>query len=135
MCISEERRVMKLDLSIMEEDQITCLCLNDSIVCQDIKETIEHVVGLCRQKDIRKVILDGREPNRFSSMVEMYEFGSTLPVLAPEFNWALVSAKGDEDLEFITDVARNRGASIQLFDGMDRARAWLISLGEQLDSA
>ncbi|MDJ0910473.1 MAG: hypothetical protein QNI99_14845 [Woeseiaceae bacterium] len=84
----------------------------------------------CEERGVRCVIIDGREQQSETGIVDAYEFGAEVPVEMQGLTLAVVHRPDDEALKFIETVANNRGSRTRAFQDFEAARAWLESLDE-----
>jgi hypothetical protein len=88
----------------------------------DWREAFELHARLAQETGIRLTLVDIRKQKSSASIVELFDFGSSLP---KDVRFAVLAERRDEHV-FVETVARNRGAKAKLFFGSEEeAVGWL----------
>jgi len=89
-----------------------------------------EAIELCRGTGYKRLVVDTskEEPMMPGSTLDLYEFGKNFTT--GDFPAGLKIAVVDEegvkpDIEFVTNVMRNRGFLVELFNNADEAVEWL----------
>ena len=82
----------------------------------------------CKKHHIDKIIVDGRDQESMTDVLDSFEFGRNVPSEMSGLTIAVVRREDDESLQLIETVAFNRGSDTRAFLSIDEARAWLESL-------
>ena len=103
------------------------------ITLDDRRTNRDVIVDFCDENDIHDVIIDGRDQDSKTSVMESFNFGTEVPGGFRGFRLAVVHRPDDESLQFIEAVAGNRGSSTKSFVDIDEARAWLEATERNAD--
>jgi hypothetical protein len=98
------------------------IALEDRIACR------QAMVEFCNSKNVDNLLIDGREQQSRTDIVDSYDFAKDVPEEMFGLNIAVVHRQEDESLRFIETVAFNRGAQTRAFTDYDSALRWLESL-------
>ena len=118
------------DLDILQGTDIAVFRWVGPITLEDRRQNTHRMREFCEQRGLRRVIIDGREQQSETDIVDSYEFGAAVPTEMPGLTLAVVHRPDDESLKFIETVAYNRGSRTRAFQDFEAARAWLESLDE-----
>ena len=117
-------------LSIIPDSSIALFRWTGPITLQDRNENRRRMVEFCKEKGVHRLIVDGREQESKTDIVDSYEFAKDVPMEMRGLTIAVVHRTDDESLPFIETVAFNRGSGTRAFLSFDEARTWLSSLDE-----
>ena len=95
------------------------------ITLDDRRTNRDVIVNFCEEHGINDVIIDGRDQESKTSVMESFNFGTEVPAGFRGLRLAVVHRPDDESLQFIEAVAGNRGSSTKSFVTVDEARTWL----------
>ncbi len=98
------------------------MTLADRVQCR------QQMVEFCNVQSVDNLLIDGREQQSRTDIVDSYEFAKDVPREMHGLNIAFVHRPDDESLRFIETVAFNRGANTRAFTDYDAALRWLESL-------
>jgi hypothetical protein len=108
-----------------------------ALIATAVGEVNEAVYLLMRQEivesiktcDAKHILIDIRNAIVHASVMEIYQFTeSSLEMFPLGFRYAIVYSEktmSDEDAIFGETVARNRGAQVQVFRDVSKAKKWL----------
>jgi predicted hydrocarbon binding protein len=89
----------------------------------DWKEAQEIFQRLSEETGIIRALVDIRKQGNAGARLELFEFGRSIP---SGMAFAVLSARGRDDHEFVETVAINRGKNVCLFFGPEEeAIEWL----------
>ncbi|MDJ0700523.1 MAG: hypothetical protein QNJ07_11765 [Woeseiaceae bacterium] len=118
------------DLDILQGSDIAVFRWIGPITLEDRRRNASRMTEFCRKRGVRRIIVDGREQQSETDIMDSYEFGAEVPTQMPGLTLAIVHRPDDESLKFIETVAYNRGSRTRAFQDFEAARAWLESLEE-----
>jgi len=91
----------------------------------DWKEAQVIFARLSGETGIKRALVDVRKQKDEAQRLELFEFARNIP---SGVAFAVLSARGRDDHEFVETVALNRGKNVRLFFGPEEeAVQWLIS--------
>ena len=96
----------------------------------DNKQSARDLVAICKERELRMIIVDLRWLEGGPTMIENYEFAQFLPdVLAPQIKRCATVFREEnrEAEEFLETAAMNRGVVFRAFSSIESAEAWLRS--------
>ncbi len=94
----------------------------------DRHRVIPRIVQFCQDHQVDKLIVDGRDQQSGTSIVEAFDFASKVPAELRGIRVAVIHREDDVELQLMETVASNRGLLTRPFLKFDHARAWLESL-------
>lgn len=98
------------------------------ITVQDRFRNLEVMADFCRERSLRKLIIDGRDQMSRSGEIESFDFGVAVSTAFRGLNVAVVHRPDDDTLKFIETVAFNRGSGTKAFIDIHQARSWLEAI-------
>jgi len=98
------------------------------ITVQDRFRNLEMMTDFCKERGLRKLIIDGREQLSRSGEIECFDFGTAVPMAFSGLNVAVVHRPDDDTLKFIETVAFNRGSGTKAFIDIHQAQSWLETI-------
>ncbi|MDJ0940963.1 MAG: hypothetical protein QNJ00_14480 [Woeseiaceae bacterium] len=113
------------ELSVLPNSDVALLVWAGPITLADRNANAERMATFCDQHGVSKIIIDGRQQESMTDIVDSFEFAKSVPNSMGGLRIAVVHSPGDEVLPFIETVAYNRGSSTRAFVSVDEARAWL----------
>ena len=119
---------MSYSLKIIPESDIAVFHWAGPITYRDRLENLDRMSDFCRDKAVHKLIIDGRDQQSQTGVVESFQFAEAVPKAFMGLRVAVVRRADDDSLEFIETVASNRGSFTRSFLDIDEAREWLESL-------
>ena len=94
---------------------------------EDFKRTLEMILKLHQERGFTKLFVDGTRQESVPDTMPVFEFGVDVTKAIQKVKIALaISSKTWRESQFFVNVARNRGAYIEMFDSADKALDWLI---------
>ena len=121
---------MAYEVNNIDEKGMVKIRYSGNIRLTERLQCLEKAMGLCRDRDTKKIMVDLREHELEMSVLEMYNLGKTIAKsAAQEVKIAYVCDKEDLDNQFVETVARNQGAMIRSFMSLDDAFIWLNITG------
>lgn len=118
------------DMDVLRGTDIAVFRWVGPITLKDRRDNTQRMQQFCKKRGLRRIIIDGREQESETDIVDSYEFGAEVPVEMAGLTLAVVHRPDDESLKFIETVAYNRGSRTRAFQDFEAARAWLESLDE-----
>ena len=97
------------------------------ITAEDRARNLRQMSEYCKANNLSKLLIDGREQDNRTGVMDSYSFGASVPDAFRGLNVAVVHRPDDETLLFIETVAFNRGSGTKAFTDYDEAVAWLES--------
>lgn len=98
------------------------------IAVQDRFKNLDVMADFCRERGLRKLIIDGRDQVSRSAEIDSFDFGAAVPTAFSGLNVAVVHRPDDDTLKFIETVAFNRGSGTKAFVDIHQARSWLEAI-------
>lgn len=95
---------------------------------EDRRENVRRMVEFCRERQIKQLLIDGRDQEAVSGTIDDFDFAKEVPVEMQGLCIAVVHRQDDEALPFIETVAFNRGGNTRSFVQLEPALEWLESL-------
>ena len=130
MPVVKDEKDARFTLSIIPDSNIALFHWSGPITFQDRMENRRRMVDFCKARGVHRLIVDGREQESKTDIVDSYEFAKDVPLEMRGLTIAVVHRADDESLPFIETVAFNRGSGTRAFLDFDEARTWLSSLDE-----
>ena len=127
MATDQETKDTQYTLSVLPESQIALFHWTGPITLDDRRQSRRRMVDFCRAHGLRKLLVDGRDQESKTSVLDAYDFGEEVSQEMHGLTIAVVHRSEDESLPFIEMVASNRGSYTKAFLSFDEARAWLES--------
>jgi len=118
---------LNYSLDIIPGTEIVLFHWTGAITLEDRRGNRNKIIEFCQKKDIRNVIIDGRDQESKTGTWESYLFGTELSEKMIGFKIAIIFSKEDDSLPFIDTVAANRGINCRSFVSLEEARAWIDS--------
>lgn len=119
---------MSYTFSILPKSDIALFHWAGPITYRDRMENLTRITDFCRSHAVHKLIIDGRDQQSETGVVESFQFAEEVPKAFVGLRVAVVRRADDDALEFIETVASNRGSFTRPFLDFDEAREWLESL-------
>ena len=116
---------MSYELTIMPGTQIALFCWSGPITPEDRKRNIKCIAQFCSENGISQVIYDARQQVNKTSMMQMFNIGTTVPKAFRGIQIAVVRHPSDKETKFYEDVVANRGADSRSFVTLEEAQSWL----------
>ncbi len=85
---------------------------------------MEEMAGVCKVKNLKKILADLRNTTGTPDLSQRYELGVMGATILRGLQTALVY-QTDENNRFAESVALNRGLQAMITDDMDKAKRWL----------
>ena len=98
------------------------------ITYADRELNLQRMSDFCREHGVDCILIDGRDQQSETDIVDSYDIGSNVPEVMSGLNIAVVHRPDDKSLQFIETVAFNRGGHTRSFEDLRSARAWLESI-------
>ena len=95
------------------------------ITADDRAQNLKQLTDYCSENNLAKLLIDGREQENRTGVMDSYAFGATVPEAFKGLTVAVVHRPDDETLAFIETVAFNRGSGTKAFTDYDDAVVWL----------
>lgn len=115
-------------LEVMPGGQIARFHWRGPITTNDRRDNVRRMVDCCRDRRIQCLLIDGRDQEPIGSIVDNFDFGSSVPIEMRGLRIAVVHRPDDEALPFIETVAFNRGGNTRSFLDTAAAIEWLEPL-------
>jgi len=122
---------MNREISIIPDKQIVVLHSYGKITLADRIRNQQETIDFCREKGIRNVIIDTRGQISCSSTTALFDFAETIAKATHGFRLAYIRDCKDTVVQFIENVAANRGAITESFVSFEKAQKWLESLDSE----
>jgi|GEM_PF-4364874 len=113
--------------SIISDKTILRMKLMGRIDLTERNTIKDEVAGICRMKLLRKILIDVRELDPVTSLIDLYDFGSTLTEIELPFDVKIAGVCKPDDLEstFPVTIAKNKLINISAFPNVRKALHWL----------
>ncbi len=98
---------------------------NYEIVLNEESAELKEMSAACKKAACRKVLIVGPKTKVRLSAFEIFELGNRIANLGLEIAVVESHDASDDDVEFLENVAWNRGGVIQFFDTQTAAKEWL----------
>jgi len=101
------------------------------VVYEELKKSLEEVINLANERNIRHVLIDGWEIEAYPSSQQIFHYGETISKLFSSTRlWfaAIFGEKSRDDMRFIETVIHNRTRNARLFADEESALSWLKSM-------
>ena len=118
---------MECELSIVAEKRIVVSSFAGPIETEDRYRNRDRTLSFCRENDIYRLIVDTRGQVSRSTTMEIFAFAKELVAEAVDFRIAFVRDDEGEEIQFMDNVAANRGCRCKSFVGIEEAERWLVS--------
>ena len=115
-------------LAVLPGTDIAVFHWKGPITLEDRVENLERMSEFCGEQGVRKLVIDGRDQENETDLLDSYTFGAQVPMAFRGLFVAVVHRPDDEALKFIETVAFNRGSGTKAFTTMDEAVSWLESM-------
>ena len=116
---------MNYELKIIPDTRIAFFCWHGPISLDQRLKNRNRVVDFCKRNNLRRLLVDVRQHDNITSFMELFEFGESFPRAAGGLKTAVVRDPSDADIEFVENVASNRGAFSRCFENIEEAQSWL----------
>jgi len=121
---------MECDLSVVPGKRVVISRFTGPIETENRYRNRDRTLSFCRENDISKIIVDTRGQISGSTATEIYTFGEDLVAEARGFMIAFVRDRDSEHIQFMDNVAANRGCFCRSFTSFEEAEQWLVPNGE-----
>jgi hypothetical protein len=126
---------MAWDVSFREDQGIVQVVVRGAAKSEEHLAARAAAARLLRDRQCHRLLVDLREleTEGMISMVGSYDFGSNYSQpgrIPPRIRIAHLlpgDSKAAKDVEFVTAVAKNQGATIRNFESPEQACAWLLA--------
>jgi len=125
---------MTCELSVLPGERVVLSSFSGPITVKDRVRNQRETLQFCQKKKINKILLDMRGQESLSNIADLHDFGASMPETTRGFQIAIVCDSGDANARFIDTVAANRGAHINSFHSIEKAREWLEPSDEKTPS-
>ena len=88
-------------IDLIENSDIALFHWKGPITLEDRQKNLQRMVEFCRTKGVRKILIDGRDQESETSVLESFSFGSEVPRAFSGLNAAVVHRGDDDSLKFI----------------------------------
>jgi len=120
---------MPFVVDFLQGQGVVCLTLNGSITKNELESSREDVRRALNDNTCRRLLIDmtGAEPQQ--SLTQDFQFTSELHRHFPAGTRIaiIVPAQETERMEFVKDVASNRGVRMCIFQDNRSALSWLVA--------
>ena len=97
---------------------------DESIDSAALISLMEEMAGICKVKNLKKILADLRNTVGTADLFQRYELGVTGANILRGLQLALVY-RADKNNHFAESVAVNRGLSAMITDDLEKAKHWL----------
>ncbi len=118
-------QTLNYELTIVPGTQIALFCWSGPITLEDRQRNLERLTQFCSENDISQVIVDTRQQVHMTGTMENFDFGVLLSKAMRGIQFAIVGHSSDDEVEFVDNVAANRGAHCRSFVTLEEAQRWL----------
>ena len=98
---------------------------NYEVVLNEQPAQLMEMSAVCEKAGCRKVLILGPKTKVRLSVLDILELGSQIADMGVEIAVVESHDASDENVEFLENVAWNRGGLIQFFDTQTEAKEWL----------
>ena len=116
---------VQVTLTTMPDGETALFHWVGPITADDRVKNLSEMTNYCSENNLSKLLIDGREQDNRTGVMDSYAFGATVPEAFKGLTVAVVHRPDDETLAFIETVAFNRGSGTKAFTDYDDAVAWL----------
>jgi hypothetical protein len=122
---------MPYEVSFDEQDKIVLLRASGLVTHEEHTAARRQAAQLCRERKCSRVLSDLRElDTEKSSTLNCFDYGESLAQeVPPSIRIAIVlptDLDSSEDIEFVSNVAANRGRPTLLVRTIEEAKQWLL---------
>jgi hypothetical protein len=116
---------MECDLRILPEGRIVISSFTGPIKTENRYRNRDRTLSFCRENGISLLIVDTRGQDSQSTTTEIYKFAKDLATEAIGFRIAFVRDSDGRDIQFMENVAANRGCQCMSFQSFEDSVQWL----------
>jgi hypothetical protein len=115
-------------LKVLAEEGYVLLEHEGKVTVDEAREARDALLPLLAEHNLRRLLIDWRRASAFPQTAEFYFFVTESSASEPRIKCALVhSAESGGLAQFVENVARNRGISLNAFASRDQAVQWLLA--------
>ena len=95
------------------------------VVLEDQSAELTRILETCKEANCRKVLVVGPSTTVRLSEMDIFHLGEKIAELGLTIAVVETHDAMKKDVEFLENVATNRGGPIQFFDKVEEAKRWL----------